>query len=101
MQQKLTHLETAFREFVEHESDHVHELQSQLAEVREGGVALQASMQEQAGHMRDVEEHVHTLGTRVMAVEKVVSASSGSTGWQSNRDRNQSDEEDNPQVVTV
>ena len=101
MDQKLTHLETAFREFVEHESDHVAELQSQLTEVREGAKALKASIvasaQQHAGHSQDVEERFHKFHARLAAVEQV-SASGGSADWESSRGRRE--EEDHSQVTT-
>ena len=81
MKQRLEHLETAFREFVEHESEHVAELQRQLSDVREGGAALRGPLsavaEEQAGRLSGVEERLDEMGAQLGALQRLFRASIG------------------------
>ena len=111
VQQKYDHLETAFREFVDQESEHVAELQSQLREVRERGKALQGPLaavseatEAQAGRVRDVEGRLEQMDARLVALQRLLEATGGSEvvggsrGGQHN-DRAANDGADNSQVI--
>ena len=84
MDPKVDQLETAFREFVELESEHVSELQAQVSEVRKEGVAMQGplssatqAVETQAARVLEVEERLSSMDARVTALQRLYQASGG------------------------